>query len=80
MHSPKNKRNEFRETIPLKRKSLKNAKNKNKSLNKSLAKIKQKSLEQIYEDFWEFIDDNNESFQEFILKDKRRKIRLIPSF
>ena len=30
------------------------------------------SNEEIYEEFWEFIADDNAEFQEFILKDKRR--------
>ncbi|MFX0075567.1 MAG: hypothetical protein ACFE96_09005 [Candidatus Hermodarchaeota archaeon] len=32
----------------------------------------QRSLKDIYEEFWEFIDDKNLKFQEFIEKDKRR--------
>ena len=31
------------------------------------------SLKDIYEEFWEFIDENNEGFREFIIYDKRRK-------
>ncbi|MHA2005885.1 MAG: hypothetical protein ACXABO_00110 [Promethearchaeota archaeon] len=31
------------------------------------------TLKEIYEDFWEFIDDNNEIFHKFIINDKRRK-------
>lgn len=31
------------------------------------------SLKDIYEEFWEFIDNDNEEFQEFIVRDKRRK-------
>ncbi len=34
---------------------------------------KEKTLKDIYEDFWEFIDDDNEVFREFIIKDDRRK-------
>jgi hypothetical protein len=30
------------------------------------------NLEKIYEDFWEYIDDDNEIFQKFINKDLRR--------
>jgi len=30
------------------------------------------SLKEIYEEFWEFIDDNNELFLKFIVKDKKR--------
>ena len=36
-----------------------------------------RSLKEIYEEFWEFIGDNNAEFKEFISKDKRRlKLRL----
>jgi len=38
-----------------------------------LPKNRRLVLKDIYEEFWEFIDDNNERFQEFIIKDKRRK-------
>ena len=31
------------------------------------------SNEEIYEEFWEFIADDNAEFHEFIIKDKRRK-------
>ena len=31
------------------------------------------SLEEIYEEFWEFIDDKDIKFESFILKDNRRK-------
>jgi hypothetical protein len=31
------------------------------------------SLAEIYEEFWELIDNRNEEFQEFIIKDKRRE-------
>jgi len=30
------------------------------------------TLQKIYEEFWEFIDENNEEFREFILNDARR--------
>jgi len=32
-----------------------------------------RSLKEIYNEFWEFIDDNNSDFKEFISKDKRRQ-------
>jgi len=32
-----------------------------------------RTLQDIYEEFWEFISDNNEIFQKFIIKDKRRR-------
>ena len=34
------------------------------------------TLTEIYDEFWEFIDENNETFQKFILKDKRRRLIL----
>jgi hypothetical protein len=33
---------------------------------------RKRSLTDIYEEFWEFIDDNNPKFKKFIEKDKRR--------
>jgi hypothetical protein len=35
-------------------------------------KYRERSLEEIYEDFWEFINDENEAFQKFIINDHRR--------
>ncbi len=35
-------------------------------------KRKEMTLEEIYDEFWEFIDDNNHEFREFIVKDPRR--------
>ncbi len=36
-----------------------------------------RSLKDVYNEFWEFIDDNNSEFKEFISKDKRRlKLKL----
>ena len=40
---------------------------------KMMDRSKKMSNEDIYEEFWQFIDDDNVEFQEFILKDKRRK-------
>ncbi len=36
-------------------------------------KLEERTLEEIYEDFWEFIEDDNGTFREFIKKDDRRK-------
>ena len=33
-----------------------------------------RSLKDVYDEFWEFINDNNVEFKEFIEKDKRRQI------
>ncbi len=35
-------------------------------------KKKEMTLQKIYEEFWEFIDENNEEFREFILNDAKR--------
>ena len=36
-----------------------------------------RSIRDVYDEFWEFIDDKNKNFQEFIEKDKRRvKLKL----
>ncbi|MFX1395620.1 MAG: hypothetical protein ACFFAS_01100 [Promethearchaeota archaeon] len=41
--------------------------------NKILASSKKKkTLKEIYDDFWEFIDDDNKKFERFIKTDKRR--------
>ncbi len=36
-------------------------------------KQKKMTLKEIYDEFWEFIDEDNEEFQDFIVKDNRRK-------
>ena len=45
---------------------------KTEKVQKSKDSKKERILEEIYEEFWEFINDDNEQFREFILKDKRR--------
>ncbi|MFX0044048.1 MAG: hypothetical protein ACFE8L_14130 [Candidatus Hodarchaeota archaeon] len=40
---------------------------------KNNQKKKDMSLKEIYEEFWEFIDDDNEEFREFIKNDDRRR-------
>jgi hypothetical protein len=37
---------------------------------------KEMTLEEIYEQFWEFIDDDNQEFREFIIKDHRRENKI----
>ncbi len=37
-----------------------------------ISKRKKMTSKEIYEEFWEFIDDDNENFLEFIMNDKRR--------
>ena len=34
------------------------------------------TLKEVYDEFWEFIDKDNEIFQKFILKDKNRRVIL----
>jgi len=34
------------------------------------------TLQEIYDEFWEFIDDNNEVFRRFIINDKKRRMLL----
>ncbi len=38
-----------------------------------ISKSKKMTLKEIYEEFWEFIEEDNEKFYEFIINDKRRK-------
>lgn len=45
----------------------------------SVSKGKKMTSKEIYEEFWEFIEDNNENFLEFIIKDNRRQKSLINS-
>ena len=40
---------------------------------KIIEKSKKMINEEIYDEFWEFIEDDNAEFQEFIMKDRRRK-------
>jgi len=50
--------------------------NPNKKKNNTPPTIKEKhvmSIEEIYDEFWEFIDDENEDFKHFIEIDNRRK-------
>jgi hypothetical protein len=41
---------------------------------------KKKSLKEIYDEFWEFIEEDNDLFEDFILKDKRRDKSLLHSY
>jgi hypothetical protein len=38
--------------------------------------VKKKSLKEIYDEFWEFIEEDNKIFQKFINNDKRRQDKL----
>ena len=43
-------------------------------------KPEEMTLEEIYEEFWEFISDDNPEFKELIIKDKKRRSKSkIPS-
>ncbi|TFF86806.1 MAG: hypothetical protein EU517_00080 [Promethearchaeota archaeon] len=50
--------------------------NKNTIQNQETQFHKRMSLDEIYEEFWEYIEDDNEQFQDFISKDKRRRENL----
>ncbi|MBY8989162.1 MAG: hypothetical protein KGD58_00265 [Candidatus Lokiarchaeota archaeon] len=50
-----------------------NRKNLPKSETVIKPKEKSKSLKELYDEFWEFIDEKNEIFSEFIKNDDRRK-------
>lgn len=47
--------------------------NTNRKEDNSSNKTKEMKLQDIYEEFWEFIDDDNPEFKEFIVKDKKRR-------
>ena len=79
-NNDKNQENLFFEKLILKENIVKynppnrkNDKQINEKIKKNKNSEKEMTLEEIYKEFWEFIDENNEQFQEFILKDKRRK-------
>ncbi len=44
-----------------------------KKIEESYNRKNHRTLQDIYEEFWEFISDNNEIFQKFIVKDKKRR-------
>ncbi|GAH64879.1 unnamed protein product [marine sediment metagenome] len=47
-----------------------------KKIEESFNRKNHRALQDIYEEFWEFISDNNEIFQKFIVKDKKRRFLL----
>lgn len=56
------------------KKDINNRKVRKKINNKDNTKeMQQRTLKQIYEDFWEFIKDDNNTFQKFIIRDERRQ-------
>ena len=61
---------------PLNRNKIKERTN---STPERISKRKKMTLKEIYEEFWEFIDDENEFFHEFIIKDNRRQKSSIDS-
>jgi hypothetical protein len=50
-----------------------NKKNETSRVKKLRIEKKEMTLEEIYEQFWDFIDDDNQEFREFIIKDQRRE-------
>lgn len=57
--------------------NLKKANNESKisHFEETFDKKNKMTLEEIYEEFWEFIDDNNEIFRRFIIKDNKRRTK-----
>ncbi len=50
------------------------------SKREAVTKCKSATLKEIYEEFWEFIDEDNEKFHKFIINDKkRRKLSINPN-
>jgi hypothetical protein len=51
-----------------------------KSADNAIEKVKphnkKMTRKEIYEEFWEFIENDNDEFQDFIAKDKRRMVRI----
>jgi len=47
---------------------------------KSLSLEKKKSLKEIYDEFWEFIEEDNDIFEDFILNDNRREKSVLYSY
>ena len=58
--------------LEYKPKEIKNNTNLNLKNQKNESQKKNMSLEDIYNEFWEFIDENNEKFRIFINNDMRR--------
>jgi len=51
---------------------LHNITDKKSKIDKNILKKEMITLQDIYEEFWDFIDHDNPKFEKFILKDKRR--------
>ena len=60
----------YLEYIPNRKQGKKNTQRKEIKI-KSEEKVK--PLQEVYDEFWEFIDENNKTFQNFIRNDERRK-------
>ena len=54
------------------------AKNSQKQQLQNKSEHKDKTLRELYDEFWEFIDENNGTFQDFIKDDKRRNNIISP--
>ena len=54
------------------RPNVKDTKDLKQKSNDSKKHENKRNLKEIYDEFWEFIDDNNSEFKDFISKDKRR--------
>ena len=58
--------------LEFKPKNYKKVEKNTQNVKERSAKKERMTLEDIYEEFWELIDDDNIEFEEFIIKDKRR--------
>ena len=59
-------------TIVYENKNLEAEENK-KLVQEVKIKKKEKTMKEIYDEFWEFIEEDNKIFQKFVVKDKRRQ-------
>ncbi|MFX0074343.1 MAG: hypothetical protein ACFE96_02795 [Candidatus Hermodarchaeota archaeon] len=72
LHQSNNSSNDSSKSI----KKKPNYPNKPSEFEVNFNKKNKMTLQEIYEEFWEFIDDKNEIFQRFIIDDKDRRMHL----
>lgn len=68
---------DYLEYIPNRQNTVKNSQKQEIQIK---SEDKSKSLQELYNEFWEFIDEDNKQFQEFIKYDVRRKSILLKDF
>jgi len=65
---------EYKPIYDNKNNTLSNKEEKSQCINEeNTKKDKMKSLKQIYDEFWEFINEDNDTFKDFIIKDPKRQ-------